>query len=101
MHTTNFKLKLSNEIFVLSKSMKSIPGLIGSDGKVIITRHLITIDLTSIVGYNFTELSDPIGSDCRIRSDSNTMDRLLIPQPGAYEFHRIPTELPSVSYRIR
>ncbi len=73
----------------------------GSDGKIIIIPHLITIHLTSTMGCNFTELSDPIGSDCRIRSDSNTMDSLVIPQPVSYEFHRIPTELPSVSYRIR
>ncbi len=73
----------------------------GSDGKIIITPHLITVHLTSTMGCNFTQLSDPIGSDCRIRSDSNTMDPLVIPQPGSYEFHRIPTELPSVPYRIR
>jgi hypothetical protein len=54
----------------------------GSDGKFITTPHLITIYLTSTMGCNFTQLSDPIGSDCRTRSDSNTMDPLVIPQPG-------------------
>ncbi len=39
----------------------------GSDGKIIITPHLITIHLISTMGCNFTQLSDPIGSDCRIR----------------------------------
>jgi hypothetical protein len=53
------------------------------------------------MGCNFTQLSDPIGSDCQIRSDSNTIDSLVISQPGCYEFHRISTELPSVSYRIQ
>jgi hypothetical protein len=42
----------------------------GSDGKIIITLHLITIHLISTMGCNFTQLSDPIGSECRIRSDS-------------------------------
>jgi hypothetical protein len=69
--------------------------LIGSDGKIIITPHLITIHLISTMGCNFTQLSDPIRSDCRIRSNSNTMDPLVVPQPGSYEFQRIPTELPS------
>ncbi len=64
----------------------------GSDGKIIIT-HLITIHLIGTMGCNFTQLSDANRSDCRIRSDSNTMDLLVIPQPGFYEFYRIPTEL--------
>ncbi len=42
----------------------------GSDGKIVITPHLITIHLISTMGCNFTQLSDPIGSDCRFRSDS-------------------------------
>jgi hypothetical protein len=67
----------------------------GSDGKIIITPHLIIIHSISTMGCNFTQLFDPIGSDCRILSDSNTMDPLVIPQPGSYEFHQIPTELPS------
>ncbi len=60
----------------------------GSDGKIIIT-HLITIHLISTMGCNFTQLSDPIGSDCRIRWDSNTVDPLVIPRSGSYEFRRI------------
>jgi hypothetical protein len=60
----------------------------GSDGKIISTPHLITINLISTMRCNFTQLSDPIGSDCRIRSDSNTMDSLLIPQRGSDEFRR-------------
>jgi hypothetical protein len=39
----------------------------GSDVKIIITGHLITIHLISTMGCNFTQLSDPIGSDYRIR----------------------------------
>ncbi len=73
----------------------------GSDGKIIITPRLITIHLISTVECNFTQLSDPIGSDCRIRSDSNPMDPLVVSQPGSYGFQRIPTEPPSVPYRIR
>jgi hypothetical protein len=38
----------------------------GSDGKIIITPHLITIHLISTMGCNFTQLSDPIRSDYRI-----------------------------------
>jgi hypothetical protein len=34
-----------------------------SDGKIIITPHLITIHLSSTMGCNFTQLSDPIRSD--------------------------------------
>jgi hypothetical protein len=60
-----------------------------------------TIHLISTMGCNFTELSDPIGSDCRIRSDSNTMDPLVIPQAESYEFHRIPTKLLSNPIKIR
>jgi hypothetical protein len=59
------------------------------------------IHLISIMGCNFTQLFDPIGSNCRIRSDAKTMDPLVIPQPGSYEFHRIPTELSSVPYQIQ
>jgi hypothetical protein len=47
----------------------------GSDGKIIITPHLITIHLISTMGCNFTQLSDPIGSDCKIRSDSTVWIR--------------------------
>jgi hypothetical protein len=72
----------------------------GSDGKMIIT-HLITIHLMSTMRCNFSQLSDPIGSDSGIRSDSNTMDALVISQPGSYGFHRILTKLSSVPYRIR
>ncbi len=68
----------------------------GFDGKIIITPHLI-----STMGCNFTQLSDPIESDCRIRSDSNTMDPLVVPQPESYGFQKILTETPSVPYRIR
>jgi hypothetical protein len=73
----------------------------GFDGKIIITPHLIIIHLISTMGCNFTQLSDPIKSDCRIRSDSNTMDPLVVPQPESYGFQQILTELPSVPYRIR
>ncbi len=59
----------------------------GSDGKILITPHLITIHLTSTMGCNFTQLSDALGSDCRIQLDSNTMDPLVIPKPASYEFH--------------
>jgi hypothetical protein len=71
----------------------------GSGDKIIITPHLITIHLTSTMGCNFIQLSGPIGCDCSTRSDFNTMDSLVIPQPESYEFHRIPTELPSVPIR--
>ncbi len=73
----------------------------GFYGKLIITPHLITIHVISTMRCNFTQLSDPIESDCRIRSNSQSMDPLVIPQPGSYESHRIPRELPSVPYRIR
>ncbi len=39
----------------------------GSDGKIIITPRLITIHLISTMGCNFTQLSDPIGSDYRFQ----------------------------------
>jgi hypothetical protein len=35
----------------------------GSDDKIIITPHLITNHLISTIGCNFTQLSDPIGSN--------------------------------------
>jgi hypothetical protein len=57
----------------------------GFDGKIIITPHLINIHLISPMGCNFSQLYDPIGSDCKIQSDSNTIDPLVIPQPGFYE----------------
>jgi hypothetical protein len=75
--------------------MNPISDPVESDGQIIITLHLIPIHLINTMGCNFTQLSDPIGSDCRIGSDSNTMDPLVIPQPGPYEFHRIPTKIPS------
>ncbi len=53
----------------------------GSDGKILITPHLIPIHLISTMGFNFTQLYNPIESGCRIRSDSNTVDSLVIPQP--------------------
>ncbi len=39
----------------------------GSDGRIIITTHLISIHLISTMGFNFIRLSDSIGSDFRIR----------------------------------
>jgi hypothetical protein len=50
-----------------------------SNGKIIITPHLITIHLIGTMGCSFTQLSDANGSDCRIQSDFNTMDLLMIP----------------------
>jgi hypothetical protein len=41
-----------------------------SDGKIIITPDLIIIHLVSTMGGSFTQLSDHIGFDCRIQSDS-------------------------------
>jgi len=72
-----------------------------SDGRIIITTHLISIHLISTMGFNFTRLLDSIGYDCRVRSDSSTRNPDVILFPRSHEFHRILTELQSVPYRIR
>ena len=72
----------------------------GSDGKIKITTHVIKIHLTGTMESNFIQLSDPIGSDCRIRSDSNTMDPDVVPfhdPMNSIGFRRNPIG----SYRIR
>jgi hypothetical protein len=51
--------------------------------------------------YCWMEFYPTIGSDCRMRSDSNTSDPCVIPQPGSYEIHWILTKLQSVPYRTR
>jgi hypothetical protein len=50
----------------------------GSDGKIIITPHLITIHLISTMGCNFTQLSDPIGSDKIRLSNIITREYMLL-----------------------
>ncbi len=59
-----------------------------SNGKIIITPHLITIHFISTMGCNFAQLFDPIGSDYRIRSNSNTIDPHVIKIAQNRRFYR-------------
>lgn len=63
--------------------------------------NYFSFDYYSSSQYYGIQFYSTIGSDCRIRLDSNTRDPSVILQTRFDEFHWIPMELSSVHYRIR